>query len=183
MFLRRITLVNLVAVHFLVCLLIHIQILLFLLLGLSLLYLSVERSVKRKGYDRTISPFCIRVAFDTAVGGYVVKVCQLSHLDHVANFPSIVGYVKFEANLSTEERSQLVNFGKIDYTDFQSKNGLSRLFSNRTYDSDMIYRVVKKARIGLNSLSQFLVSKTEGKNMTMLNKCLIVHMHLVKPNT
>ena len=39
----------------------------------------------------------------------------------------------------------MVNFGKIGYTSLQSKGALSLLFSCRTYDSDMIYRVVKKA--------------------------------------
>ena len=40
----------------------------------------------------------------------------------------------------------MVNFGKISYTDLQTKSALCRLFSGRTYDSDIIYRVVKKAR-------------------------------------
>ena len=57
-----------------------------------------------------------------------------------------ISHVKFEIDLSTEERSQFVNFGQMDYTSLQSKNGLSRLLTNRTYDSDMIYRVVKKVR-------------------------------------
>ena len=35
---------------------------------------------------------------------------------------------------------------EIAYTGLQSKSALCRLFSGRTYDSDMIYRVVKKAR-------------------------------------
>ena len=38
------------------------------------------------------------------------------------------------------------NFGKINYTGLQSKTALSRLFSTRTYDPGMIYRVVRKAR-------------------------------------
>ena len=67
-------------------------------------------------------------------------------MGHIVNLSSIIGHVKFEAGIYIEEKSQLVNFGKIGYTSLQSKNGLSRLFSNRTYDSDMIYRVVKKAR-------------------------------------
>ena len=44
------------------------------------------------------------------------------------------------------EREQLANFGKIGYTGLQSKGALSRLFSCRTYDSDMSYRVIKKSR-------------------------------------
>ena len=35
---------------------------------------------------------------------------------------------------------------EIAYTGLQSKSALCRLFSGRTYDSDMIYCVVKKAR-------------------------------------
>ena len=62
------------------------------------------------------------------------------------NLLSIVNRVKFEAGLSGQERSQLVNFGKRESTGLQSNNGLSRLFSNRFYDSAMMYRVAKKAR-------------------------------------
>ena len=40
----------------------------------------------------------------------------------------------------------MANFGKIGYTDLQSKGALSHLFCCRSYDSDMIYRVVKKSR-------------------------------------
>ena len=64
----------------------------------------------------------------------------------MVNFSSIVGHIKFEANFSVGERSQLLNFGKMGYTGLQSKNGLSRLFSNRTYDLDVIYCVIKNAR-------------------------------------
>jgi len=62
------------------------------------------------------------------------------------NLLSIVSRVKFEAVLSGQERSQLVNFSKMGSTGLQSNNGLSRLFSNRIYDSAMMYRVAKKAR-------------------------------------
>ena len=87
---------------------------------------------KRKECDRVAYPFCVRVVFDKTVGGYVIIVCRLSHLGHVVNLSSIIGHVKFEADLSIEERSQLANFGKIDYTGLQSKTALCRLFSNRT---------------------------------------------------
>ena len=40
----------------------------------------------------------------------------------------------------------MANFGKIGYTGLQSKSALCRLFSGRTYDLDMTYRVIKKAR-------------------------------------
>ena len=50
-------------------------------------------------------PFCVGVAFERVGDGYVVKMYRLSHLGHVINFSSIVGHVKFEATLSTVERS------------------------------------------------------------------------------
>ena len=52
-------------------------------------------------------PFFIRVVFDRALSNYVVKVYQLPHLGNVVNFSSIAGHVKFEADLSAEERSHL----------------------------------------------------------------------------
>ena len=62
------------------------------------------------------------------------------------NLCTITGHVKFESDLSVDEREHLANLGKIGYTGLQSKGALSRLFSCRTYDSDMVYRVVKKSR-------------------------------------
>ena len=56
-----------------------------------------------------------------------------------------MGHVKFESNVYIEEKDYLNNFEKIGYTVLQSKNGCVRLFGNRTYDSDIIYCVVKKA--------------------------------------
>ena len=64
-----------------------------------------------------VGPFCVRIAFDRAVGGYIAKVYRLSHLSHVVNVSFIIGRVKFEADLSIEGRSQLINFGKISYSD------------------------------------------------------------------
>ena len=58
-------------------------------------------------------------------------------MDHVVNLSSIVGHVRFEANLFVDERSQLANFDKIGYTGLQSKTALCRLFSNRAYDPNM----------------------------------------------
>ena len=40
----------------------------------------------------------------------------------------------------------MAKFDKIRYTGLQPKSALCRLFSGRTYDLDMIYSVVKKAR-------------------------------------
>ena len=41
---------------------------------------------------------------------------RFSYLGHGVNVSSIVGHVKFEADWYIEERIQLVNFGKINYT-------------------------------------------------------------------
>ena len=62
-------------------------------------------------------PFYVRVAFDRLVSAYIVKRCRSSHMGHAVNLSSIVGHVRFEADLSIDERSQLANFGKIGYTD------------------------------------------------------------------
>ena len=99
-----------------------------------------------KGCDRMMCLFCVCGVFDREVGGYVVNVCQLFYLGHIVNFSSIVGHIKFEDDLSNEEGNQLINFRKKVYTSFQSNNGISCLFFNRTYDLDIIYRAVKKAR-------------------------------------
>ena len=71
---------------------------------------------KRKGFNHSDYPFCVCVAFDRSVGGYIFKRCRSSHIRHAVNLSSIVGHVKFEADLSVEERRQLANFGKIGYT-------------------------------------------------------------------
>ena len=107
----------------------------------------VERSLKRKECEHSDCPFCVRIAFDRSVGSYIVKLCRCLHIGHVVNLASIPGYVRFESSLSIEERGQLAIFGKIGYTGLTSKCAFCRLFSGQTYDSDMIYRVVKKARI------------------------------------
>ena len=101
---------------------------------------------KRKCYYHYECLFCVRIVFDRSVCGHVVKLCQLYRVGHVVNLSSIVGHVKFEADLSVEERSQLANFGQNGYTGLQSNTALSRLFPSRIYDSDMCYRVVKKVR-------------------------------------
>ena len=86
------------------------------------------------------------MAFDRSVGSYVVKLYRYLHTCHVVNLSSIPDHIRVESDLSIEERSQLAKFGKIGYTGFQSKTALCRLFFGRTYDSHMIYRVVKKVR-------------------------------------
>ena len=102
---------------------------------------------KRKGCDRTTCPFCLLIAFDRSVGSYVGKVCQLTHLGRVVNLFSTFGHVKCESDLSIEERTQLVDFRNIAYTDLQSKNGFYRLFSNLVYDSDIYIVSLSKLEI------------------------------------
>ena len=140
---KCITLVCIVVVIILMCLLIHIWILLILIVYHSRFHLSAERSGKGKVI---VIQTCVRDAFDRLVGGYGVKSCRYLHIGYIVNLSSIVGHVRFEADLSLEERSHLVNFGKIGYSTLQSKTALCCLFSSRKYDSNMIYRVVKKAR-------------------------------------
>ena len=98
---------------------------------------------KKKSFCHLDCPFCVRVAYDRSVGDYVVKRRRSSYIDHIVNLSSIVGHVRFEADLSVEERSQLANFGKIGYTGLQSKTAFYCLLSSRAYDPNMICRVVK----------------------------------------
>ena len=64
---------------------------------------------KRKDCDHTTCPFCVRVVF-------IVKVCRLTRLGHVVTLSSILGHVKFEDDLSIEEKRQFVTVGKMSYT-------------------------------------------------------------------
>ena len=41
----------------------------------------------------------------------------------------------------------LRSFGRMCHSGLQSKNSLLRLFPNRTYDIDMIYRVGKRSKV------------------------------------
>ena len=68
---------------------------------------------KRKGCEHSGCPFCVRIAFNRSVGSYVVKLCRCLHTGHVVNLSSIPGHIRFASDLSIEERSQSVNFGKI----------------------------------------------------------------------
>ena len=101
---------------------------------------------KRKGCIHSGCSFCGRIVFDRSVGSYIVKLCRWLHTGHVINLSSIPGHIRFESDLFIEERSQLANFGKIGYTGLQSKSAFCRLFFGRTYDSAMMYSVVRKAR-------------------------------------
>ena len=63
---------------------------------------------KRKGSELSGCPFSVRVAFDRSVGSYVVKLCKCLHIGHVVNLSSIAGHVKFESDLSVNERERAV---------------------------------------------------------------------------
>ena len=66
------------------------------------------------------------------------------HERHIVNESSIFTDARIESDLTEDEKNQLVIFGKMGGTALNTKNGLIRLFSNRTYDSTLIYRIVKK---------------------------------------
>ena len=56
-------------------------------------------------------------------------------------------HARIESDLTDDEKNQLASFGKMDSSALNAKNGLIRLFTNRTYDSSLIYRIVRKHRI------------------------------------
>ena len=65
------------------------------------------------------------------------------HEGHIINEFSILTHARIESDLTKDEKNQLATFGKMGSTALNAKNGLIRLFSNRTYDSSLIYRIVK----------------------------------------
>ena len=69
------------------------------------------------------------------------------HEGHIVNEPSILTHAKIESDLIEDEKNQFAVFGKMGSTAQNTKQGLIRLFTNRTYDSSLIYHVVKKHRI------------------------------------
>ena len=71
----------------------------------------------------------------------------MSHEGHVVNESSIFTHARTESFLTVDEKNQLATFGKIGSTGLNAHNGLFRLFINRTYDSSLVYRIVKKHRI------------------------------------
>ena len=83
---------------------------------------------KRKGCEHSGCPFSVRIAFDRSVGSYVVKLCRCLHTGHVVNLSSIPGHIRFESDLSAEERSQLANFGNCIYRSAIQECALSFIF-------------------------------------------------------
>ena len=53
-------------------------------------------------------------------------------------------HARIESDLTDDEKNQLATFRKMGSTALYAENGLIRLFSNRTYYSSLIYRIVKK---------------------------------------
>ena len=95
---------------------------------------------KRKNDEFTLCPFCIRLSFDRDNGHCIIKRSILTHEGHVVNQASFSGHVYYKTDLSGD----LAKFGRVDSTTQNAKNCLIRLFQNRTYDSSLIYRVIKK---------------------------------------
>ena len=112
----NITLVHLVVVIFLVYVRVHIWIKMSLIVGHSRYHLSAERSGKGKVLIIQIIHFAFVSHLIDQLVVIFLKRCRSSHIRHAVNLSSIVGHVKFEADLSVEERRQLANFGKISYT-------------------------------------------------------------------
>jgi len=102
---------------------------------------------KRKNEQCSPCPFCVRICFYREVGNYVIKKCDLSHEGHIVNGSSISTHAKTESDLTDDEKKQLATFGKMGSTGLNAKNGLVRLFLNRTYDSALVYRFVRKHRV------------------------------------
>ena len=71
---------------------------------------------------------------------------MLAREGRVVNESSVYGHAKVESDQSEDEKNKLVKFGRMGGTVQNGKNGLIRLFMNRTYDSDIIYRIIGKYR-------------------------------------
>ena len=99
---------------------------------------------KRKNGLYSHCPFCVRICFYREVGNYVIKKCDLSHEDNIVNESSIFTHARTECDFTVDEKNQLATFGKMGSTGLNAHNGLIRLFINRTYDSSLVYRIVKQ---------------------------------------
>ena len=99
---------------------------------------------KRENNEFTSCLFCIRISFDRGIGYYVIMRSVLTHDDHFVNQASISDHASYQLDLLDDEKNQIVKFGKRSDTTQNAKNGVLRLFQHRTYDSSLIYRVVKK---------------------------------------
>ena len=66
------------------------------------------------------------------------------HEGHIVNESSIFTHARIKSDLIDDEKNEFATFGKMGSTALNAKNGLIRLFTNRTYDSSLIYNIVKK---------------------------------------
>ena len=89
----------------------------------------------------------IRISFDRDIDHYIIETSVLIHEDYVINQVSNSGHVSYESDLSDDEKNPLAKFGIIVSTVQNAKNCLISLFQHHTYDSSLIYRVIKKHRI------------------------------------
>ena len=64
------------------------------------------------------------------------------HEGHIINESSILTRARIESDLTEDEKNQLATFGMMGSIALNAKNRLISLFSNRTYDSSLIYRIV-----------------------------------------
>ena len=107
--------------------------------------LSFEcREVRRKRNNGKYyhCPFCVRICFNRELGNCVIKKCDLVHEGHIVNESSILTHTRIESDLTKDEKNQLATFGMMGSIALNAKNRLISLFSNRTYDSSLIYRIV-----------------------------------------
>ena len=65
----------------------------------------------------------------------------MAHEGHVINDTCISGHARVESDLSKDEENRISKFGRIGSTPENTKNGVIRLFMNRTYDSSLICRI------------------------------------------
>ena len=68
----------------------------------------------------------------------------MAYEGNIVNESSIFTHARIESDLTEYKKNQLATFGKMNSTALNAKNGLICLFSNHTYDSTLIYRIVKK---------------------------------------
>ena len=88
------------------------------------------------------------------------------HEGHIVNESSILTHARLGSDLTKDEKNQLATFWKMGSTALNAKNGLIRLFSNHTYDSSLIYRIVKKHRIlQFGDASDFVIKLMELGNI------------------
>ena len=71
----------------------------------------------------------------------------MSHEGLIVNESSIFTHAGIESDLTDDEKNQLTTFGKMGSIGLNAKNWLICLFTNRTYDLSLIYRIVKQHRI------------------------------------